>query len=119
VAQGEVDGRLNGILMNWYDGRLGHYIGAHRDSTAGLVPGVPIVTVSFGETLSFRLRPWKGKGFKDFPADHGSVYVLPCRTNESWTHEIPKSAAKTGRRVSVTLRAFEDGVDSHADGTAE
>ncbi len=117
-AQGEIDGRLNGILVNWYDGRLGHYIGPHRDSKVGLVPGVPIVTASFGETRSLRLRPWKGKGFKDFPADNGSVYVLPYRTNESWTHEIPKSAAKTGRRVSVTLRAFEEGVGSDANGTA-
>jgi hypothetical protein len=25
-----IDPRLNGLLLNWYDARLGHYIGPHR-----------------------------------------------------------------------------------------
>ena len=37
--------------------RLDHYIGAHRDSTASMIEGVPIVTVSLGEERAFRLRP--------------------------------------------------------------
>src|ERR1041385_4446909 len=44
-----IDLNLNGLLLNWYDGRLGHYIGPHRDSVANLVPGTPIVTISLGE----------------------------------------------------------------------
>ena len=35
-----VDARLNGLLVNWYDGQKGHYIGAHRDSTVKMVEGV-------------------------------------------------------------------------------
>ena len=30
-----IDSCLNGILLNWYDGNLNHYIGKHRDSTKG------------------------------------------------------------------------------------
>src|SRR5262245_16641753 len=44
-----IDARLNGVLVNWYDGALGHYIGPHRDSRAGLVKGSPIATLSLGE----------------------------------------------------------------------
>ncbi|MBI4022190.1 MAG: alpha-ketoglutarate-dependent dioxygenase AlkB [Candidatus Andersenbacteria bacterium] len=101
-----VDRRLNGILLNWYDGKLKHYIGRHRDSTDNMVPGTPIVTVSFGDTRTFRLRPWKGKGFVDFTIDDGTVFVMPYESNLHWTHEVPYSVQRLGRRVSVTLRAF-------------
>ena len=101
-----VDDQLNGLLLNWYDGRLGHYIGPHRDSTTNIVQVAPIVTISFGEERVFRLRPWKGKGFRDFAARHGSVFVMSFRTNARWTHEVPCSKKATGRRISVTLRAF-------------
>jgi alkylated DNA repair dioxygenase AlkB len=53
-----IDPRLNGLLLNWYDGQLGHYIGRHRDSTRNLVPSSGIVTVSLGEERVFRLRSW-------------------------------------------------------------
>ena len=72
-----IDDRLNGLLLNWYDGRLNHYIGRHRDSVENMVPGAPIVTMSFGEERVFRLRPWpaklKGKPI-DFPARNGTVF---------------------------------------------
>ncbi|MFT5679418.1 MAG: alkylated DNA repair dioxygenase AlkB [Myxococcota bacterium] len=105
-AQSHLDHRLNGLLLNWYDGKKGHYIGRHRDSTAGMVDGVPIVTISLGEVRAFRLRPWRQPGFIDFTAGHGAVFVLPTTTNRAWTHEIPRSKQAIGRRISLTLRAF-------------
>jgi len=62
----EIDHRLNGLLLNWYEGKEKHYIGKHRDSTKGLVEGSPIVTISHGEERVFRLRPYRGEGYKDF-----------------------------------------------------
>ncbi len=103
-----IDPRLNGLLLNWYDGALGHYIGKHRDSTSNLCPGSPIVTISFGEARIFRLRPYKGAGIIDFPATDGTVFVMPYATNSTWTHEVPKSTRNKGRRISVTIRAFRD-----------
>ena len=95
---------LNGLLLNWYDGP-GHYIGPHHDSTRDMVPDAPIVTVSFGEARKFRLQ--KGTKKYDFLATPGAVCVLPYATNKVWKHSVPKSARYRGRRVSVTMRAFE------------
>src|SRR5262245_43650993 len=67
-ARGEIDERLNGLLLNWYDGELRHYIGPHHDSTVGLVRGGPIVTISFGEKRIFRLTHEGLKLKRDFPA---------------------------------------------------
>lgn len=101
-----IDPRLNGLLLNWYDGKLGHYIGKHRDSRTNLVEGVPIATVSFGEERIFRLRPWKGKGYRDFMMSRGSIFVMPFVTNLTWMHEVPHSKRCTGQRISITFRAF-------------
>lgn len=106
-VQAEIDERLNGILLNWYDATLGHYIGKHRDSTKNMVAGAPIVTVSLGATRTFRLRPWRGAGFTDFSAHDGAVFVMPYATNLAYTHEVPHFARDCGRRISVTFRAFE------------
>lgn len=108
-ARTVVDGRLNGALLNWYDGTLGHYIGAHRDSTENLISGVPIVTISLGEDRTFRLRPWKGQGRVDFAASNGGVFVLPFATNLRWTHEVPPRKHQIGRRISLTFRGFTQG----------
>lgn len=105
-VQSAVDARLNGLLLNWYDAEKRHYIGAHRDSRIGLVVGSPIVTISVGATRTFRLRPLKEKGFVDFEAAHGTVFVMPWETNLAVKHEVPHQASCTGRRISMTARAF-------------
>jgi alkylated DNA repair dioxygenase AlkB len=101
-----VDDRLNGLLLNWYDGAAGHYIGKHRDSRTGLVSATPIVTISLGEERVFRFRPWGGQGYKDTLVTDGTALVVPWATNLAWTHEVPKMKKYLGRRISVTLRAF-------------
>ena len=103
----EVDERLNGVLVNWYDGSLGHRIGPHRDAEKELVVGAPIITISFGETRTFRLRRCKGRETHDIEVADNSVLVLPYATNIAFTHEVPASTQRTGRRISVTLRAFD------------
>jgi alkylated DNA repair dioxygenase AlkB len=100
--------RLNGLLLNWYDGQLGHYIGPHHDSTKDMVADAPIVTVSLGEERIFRLTRPKTRERRDFPALHETVFVMPYDTNLAWKHEVSRSARWRGRRISVTLRAFED-----------
>ena len=107
-GQERIDARLDGVLLNWYDGKLGHSIGKHRDSRQGLIPGSPIVTISLGEERTFRLRRYgrKGDGFRDFPARQGRVFVMPYETNLAWTHEVPSFKRWTERRISITLRAF-------------
>jgi alkylated DNA repair dioxygenase AlkB len=109
-AKNQIDGRLNGMLLNWYNADLGHYIGRHRDSTASMICGAPIVTISFGESRLFRLRPWRensGNLKWDFIVKNGSIILIPFETNLAFTHEIARSCSDRGRRISVTLRAFE------------
>jgi alkylated DNA repair dioxygenase AlkB len=98
---------LNGLLVNWYDGRLRHYIGKHRDESGELIEGSPIVTISIGEERVFRIRRlgWKGS-FIDFRVANGAVIVIPYETNLAWVHEVPHHARYRSRRISVTLRAF-------------
>ena len=112
-AQAAVDHRLNGLLLNWYAGKLGHYIGPHHDDTRQLFHGSPIVTISLGERRMFRLtREEKQNGRKtvvdkrEFPVEPGSVIILPWETNLAWKHSVPHFARYRGRRVSITLRAF-------------
>jgi len=106
-AQEGIDRRLNALLLNWYEGS-GHYIGPHHDSTRDMIHGVPIVTISFGETRVFRLTRSRdeAKEQRDFVATNGAVFVLPYDTNLVWKHAVPKSARYRGRRISVTLRGF-------------
>lgn len=111
-AQAEIYPALNGLLLNWYEGP-NHYIGPHHDSTKNMVDDAPIVTASFEETRVFRLSRCAGdnKDVRDFPAPHGTIFVMPFNTNRIWKHGVPKSAKYTGRRVSVTIRAFLDDID--------
>ena len=107
-----IDDRLNGLLLNWYSGAE-DYIGAHHDSTKELVQGSPIVTISFGETRVFRLTRWERRqkvAQHDFEANHGRVFVVDWDMNKAWKHEVLKRAAYSGRRISVTLRAFSRGL---------
>lgn len=121
-AQHNLDPRLNGILVNWYDGQQRHHITPHHDSIIGLVPDSPIVTISFGEGRPFRLYPDKqrfrcplpfehGKNFRDFPAENGVVFVMPWNVNWEWKHGIPHHCHHRERRISVTLRAHTDSLD--------
>lgn len=110
-AKTEIEESLNGLLLNWYDGSLGHYIGPHHDSIKNMAHGAPIVTISFGEERIFRLRPSGGHGLEkgatlDFRTASGTVFVMPYDTNLAVKHEVPASAKYRGRRVSVTIRAF-------------
>ncbi len=102
-----VDERLNGLLLNWYDGTKKHYIGAHRDDTRDLQDGSPIVTISLGEERLFRMRPYGGKGYTDIVVGNGSILVIPENTNQAFTHEVPDFAKYAGKRISITLRAFK------------
>lgn len=106
-AKTNIDERLNGLLLNWYDGQKNHYIGAHRDDTRDLYSDSPVVTISLGQERVFRMRPWKQRGFKGLTIRHGDVVVVPWDTNLKWTHEVPHFKKYEGRRISVTLRAYK------------
>lgn len=103
-AQGAVDSRLNGLLVNWYDAAFEHRIGQHKDSPVGRVVDSPIVTISLGAARTFRMfvrRRWI-----EFRKGDGDVVVLPEATNRKFAHAVPHLPGDEGRRISVTIRAF-------------
>lgn len=109
-----VEPRANGALLNFYESE-DHYIGAHRDSRKGLIPGSRIATLSLGGERVFRIRPWKGKAVShlaerqgiDIPILHGDAVVIPWDANLAFTHQVLRRAAGAPR-ISLTFRAFED-----------
>ena len=105
-SQRHIDTRLNGLLLNWYDGQKDHYIGPHRDDTRDLFEQSPIVTIALGQERIFRMRKYGKKGFKDITIRNGGVIIIPWETNKIWTHEVPKFKKYDGKRVSITLRAY-------------
>ena len=106
-AQQDLDGRVNAMLLNWYDGQAGHYIGAHRDSTQGLVTDSVIIMISLGGSRVMRFRPINRPGFIDVDVDDGDVIIMPLSTNKHFKHEIPRFKRHQDRRISITLRCFE------------
>jgi len=101
-----VDQRINGVLVNWYDGALAHRISQHKDSPIGRIPGCPIVTVSFGAQRGFQMIVRKKP--VTFEVGNGDVIVVPDATNRRFAHAVPHRAHDLGRRISVTLRGFEE-----------
>jgi len=106
-SQANIDPRLNGLLLNWYDGQKDHYIGPHRDDTKDLFNDSPIVTISLGQERVFRMRKYGKKGLKDIIMRNSGVIVIPWNTNLKWTHEVPKFKKYNGKRISITLRAYK------------
>ena len=106
-ARKQVDQRLNGMLLNWYDGQAGHYIGAHRDSTRGLVADGSIVMISLGGARVMRFRPVNQSGYVDLDIDNGDVIILPMLTNANYKHEVPRFKRHLDKRISITIRCFE------------
>ncbi len=106
-AREKIDDRLNGLLLNWYDDELGHYIGAHRDSQQGLITDSHIVMISLGGTRVMRFRPIKKSSYQDVEIKNGSVLTMNLQTNHYYKHEVPKLKRYQGRRISITLRCFE------------
>lgn len=109
-ARQQIDARLNGLLVSWFEGRAGHYLGPHHDQEQGLVPGSPIVMISLGEPRVLRLT--RTLNFREhvheFSTPSGSVLILPAETNRAWKHAMPRLAGYQGRRINITLRAFAD-----------
>jgi alkylated DNA repair dioxygenase AlkB len=104
-AKQTIDARLNGLLLNWYEGSA-HYIGPHHDDTHNMIDGAPIVTVSFGEDRNFVLTNPKLKQTHEFRAPHGTVFIISCDLNKAWKHAVPRSNRYTGRRISITIRGL-------------
>jgi alkylated DNA repair dioxygenase AlkB len=103
-VKNNIDIRLNGILVNWYDFSENHHIGAHQDSIVDLEPGTPIVTISLGSEMIFKLS---GAINEKIQVKDRVVLVMPWDVNLSCKHQILKPQLKLGKRISLTFRVFK------------
>ncbi len=106
-GQKKIDPNLNGMLLNWYDAEFGHYIGAHRDSHVGLIEDSQIVMISLGGGRITRFRPVHGNGYKDIEVNDGDILIISLATNQHYKHEVPKLKRYQEKRISITLRCFD------------
>ena len=95
--------KFNGILVNQYENGEDS-IGAHSDDeryldTAG------VVSVSLGESRTFRIRDKKTKKIVlDVASDSGKIIFMAGEFQKLFTHEIPTEKKKKNPRISFTFR---------------
>ncbi len=96
---------FNTVLANLY--RHGHdSIGFHSDDEPELGPEPTIASVSLGETRRFVLKSKTNHPKQQFEFDlvAGSLLVMRGRTQEVYTHGVPKAAGQMGPRINLTFR---------------
>lgn len=106
----ETCGGFNQVLVNFYENGH-HYIGPHTDNESQLIQKSPIMSISLGETRTFRLRNAQTKSIvKDIEMHNNSFIIMCGNIQREFTHEVPKVAGKKGqllgRRINLTMRQF-------------
>ena len=92
---------LNAVLLNYYRDERDS-VGWHHDAD---YEGHPVIAaVSFGATRSLHLRERRGKARGRIDLAGGSVLVMGPHAQQTWLHSLPKRAAPSGPRVSLTFR---------------
>lgn len=99
-----VEARPTFMLINRYPNGKS-YISPHSDSERGLVPGLPIVSLTFGAERDFQVyRKGKSCVAKTFVLHHGSLLNMSWAFNERWKHGVPKRAGVLSERWNLTFR---------------
>jgi alkylated DNA repair dioxygenase AlkB len=97
---------FNAVLANYYrDGR--DSVGWHSDDERELGPArddVAIASVSLGATRRFVLRHRESGERREFELADRTLLVMRGRTQQSWRHALPKTAARVGPRLNLTFR---------------
>ena len=106
------DTRFNYAIVNFYrDGK--DYVAAHCDDEVEIEQTRPIVTVSYGEARTFRIRDKTNKKIVlDLKTGSGTVIAMYGENFQAhFTHEIAKQSANVVRspRMSVTFRCVKGG----------
>jgi alkylated DNA repair dioxygenase AlkB len=98
---------LNSAMFWRYREGSTDYIAQHSDSKEDLVPNTPIVGISFGDEVKWRLTNKKNPDIKHvFWAKPGMFFVMAKDTQDHWVHEAMKRKHPCDR-ISITFREFE------------
>lgn len=94
--------QFNSLLLNFYrDGN--DSIGMHSDDESQLGAQPTIASVSLGAPRTFVFRHKETKLKLQEPLIGGSLLIMKGRTQDDWTHGIPKEPG-AGPRVNLTFR---------------
>lgn len=95
---------FNHVLLNRYrDGN--DSMGFHADDEPELGTEPAVASLSFGATRRFVLVSRRGPRDRlVMPLEHGSLVVMRGRCQAEYRHGIPKDAAVSAGRVSLTFR---------------
>lgn len=63
-----------------------------------------VAVVSLGAARMFALRPRGGGASLRLPQAHGDLLVMGGSCQRTWEHAVPKTATRTGPRISVQFR---------------
>ncbi len=97
----QVGASFNFVLANRYrDGS--DAVGWHADDERGIAP--VIASVSLGAERAFRVRPREGGGSTAVLLAHGDLVLMWGRCQRDFRHALPRTRARVGVRVNLTLR---------------
>ena len=102
----------NGCLQNWY--LMEDTIGLHADDERDLLVQYPIISLTWGGTRRFVLKP-RDKSLKkvEIYLDDGDLLLMGGTCQKTHRHEVPKPRStmdpETSDRINWTIRAFREG----------
>jgi alkylated DNA repair dioxygenase AlkB len=92
------------VLCNYYRDGMDS-MGWHRDNEPILGINPTIVSLTFGATRSFQLRPYGKKEPKlSLELSHGSLLLMGGESQHFWEHQLPKTKKVSAPRINLTFR---------------
>lgn len=106
----KINCNLNSFFMNFYRDNGTDYIGAHSDDESQMGENSTFATLTLTDNKDcIRIMRFKNKNTSekiDIKLYPGSLLIMSGKTQQKWTHEIPKSKKIKGNRISLTTRKF-------------
>lgn len=90
------------------------FIGPHKDKMLDILDGSAIASLSLGASRPVELMSPDGQK-QVIPLRPGSLLLIGPKTNETWTHAIPRITQPCGPRISLTLRHMDTYLDLDRD----
>jgi alkylated DNA repair dioxygenase AlkB len=94
---------LNHCVITCYPDERGS-LAHHHDNLLDLTPGTGVVSVSFGAVRAIDFHSVDTTAKQTIHLAPGSLLYIGKRTNQQFTHAIPKTLTKCGPRISLTFR---------------
>lgn len=99
---------FNSVLCNWYrDGS--DSLGWHADKEPELGSDPYLVSLSLGDTRTFKIRHRKTGETHRMELNNGSLITMSGKLQQYWRHSIPKTRKPVKTRVNLSFRKIIQG----------